>query len=141
MALKTPQLADLDDPLAGGPAHSSPAPATPPPTPPASPQSQPAQRRARPPRPPAAAPQPAGSFAGQPRVAIFARVPERLSDGVAAAVAAVNAARSRPERVSQQDVIGAVLERYVTSEHGLDAAELGALADAYRRRLLPDTPR
>jgi hypothetical protein len=129
--LPTPKLADLDDPLAPRrePAKGAPAAATRPAT---------TQRRRATPRPqqpaaPVAAAPP--SLAGDALVAVFARLPESLSDGLADAVRAVNAGRPRRGRVSQQDLLGAIVDRYITSDVGLPPGELGQLVDAYRARL------
>lgn len=124
--LKTPQLADLDDPLAPRPpaARSAPAPAS-------------ASRARKPPAGRAVAPrgQRGASLADEELVAVFARVPESLSAALADAVRRVNAERSRRDRVSQQDLMGALLDRYLASGDGLTTGDLSELADAYRARL------
>jgi hypothetical protein len=134
-ALPTPKLADLDDPLAPrrerGPA-AVPAPA------------RPATRRRRTPpdgatpketsAPPTAAPTPtvAPSLADEQLVAVFARIPESLSDRLVEGVRALNAGRPRRGRVSQQELLGALVERYVTPDA---PAALSELVDAYRQRI------
>jgi hypothetical protein len=59
-------------------------------------------------------------------------MPESLSDRLAEGVRALNAGRPRRGRVTQQDLLGALVERYVTP----DAPEpLGELVDGYRQRI------
>ena len=129
-ALPTPKIVDLDDPLKPRPATESPRAARP-----SSPRAAP--RRAKPKSAaassaPATKPQP--SLAEEPMAAIFARVPESLTDRLAETVLAINAGRPRRARVSQQDVLGALLH------HSLTPGDVSALAehvDAYRRLLRP----
>ena len=134
-ALPTPKVVDLDDPLAPRPARA-PAPQEPDPAP--TPEESPASPKPpRPRRPPAQvdrapAPQATPSLADEQLVAVFARMPESLSDRLGEGVRALNAGRPRRGRVTQQDLLGALVERYVTP----DAPEqLGKLVDGYRQRI------
>lgn len=128
--LTPPKLVDLDDPLAPRPAPA-PAASTP------STRKRPAARAPRKPpsAPPAAspsAPSPARTLAEEPLLAVFARLPESLSDRLADGVRALNEGRPRRGRVSQQDLLGALVDRYVTPA---DTRELAALVDDYRQRI------
>jgi hypothetical protein len=129
-ALPTPRLADLDDPLAPRREAERPAPTSVPP-----------RRRARSPkgastapaaRAPIAAPAPVASLADEQLIGVFARLPESLADRLAEGVRALNADRPRRSRVTQQDIVGALVEHHVTPER---PSELGELVDAYRQRL------
>lgn len=141
------QLTDLDDPLA--PARSTaPAPVTrasadasaskrsPSTAKPAQTRSRASTRRPAAERPvsvpPAAPPTAGSSLADEQLVAVFARVPESLSDALADTVRTLNAGRARRARVSQQDVVGALLARYTTQQQ---ADELSELVDGYRQRI------
>jgi hypothetical protein len=135
MALRSPRLVDLDDPLQP---RSAPAVVTAPQAPPAD-SAPPAKPRRRPRSSPAtdktppATPAPSAStLADEQLVAVFARVPESLSDRLADTVRALNTGRARRARVSQQDIVGALLERYATP---VAPDELTALVDDYRQRL------
>lgn len=145
-ALPTPRLADLDDPLAPRrePTAATPGRVTPPAArtdaeaqrlvataapPEVRSPSEPSDALAAPSSPPSLAAAP--SLAHEQLVAVFARIPESLSDRLADGVRALNAGRPRRGRVSQQDVVGALVERYVTPDA---PAELGDLVDAFRRR-------
>jgi hypothetical protein len=133
--LPTPRLADLDDPLAPR-RETLPAPARQ--------ATRPAAQRARattkPPTqqtPPAQTQTPAPAvptLADEQLVAVFARMPESLSDRLADGVRALNAGRPRRGRVSQQDVLGALVDQYVRPDQ---PAPLRELVDAYRRRIRP----
>lgn len=135
--LPTPKVVDLDDPLTPRPTPAS-APSAPPtePAPRPKPTSATTSQKARTKRvtaPPAIAEPAPPSLGDEPRIAVFARLPESLSDRLAEGVAALNAGRRRGRgRVSQQDLLGALVERYVTPD---DVAELGALVAEHRRRL------
>jgi len=137
--LPTPRLVDLDDPLSPrAPAAPAPPPAAAPaPAPPAraAAAAQPRQRvspkRKPVAKPPAAQPSTAGSLADEQVVGVFARMPESLSDRLADTVRALNADRPRHSRVTQQDVLGALVDVYLSPE---DTAALGEHVDAYRRR-------
>jgi hypothetical protein len=137
MPLPTPSLVDLDDPLQ--PARRTPEP-------PAQPAAAatttktpntPTRTRRRPPRAASeAAPAPAPrTLADEELVAVFVRVPTSISDRLAATITALNAGRPRRARISQQDLVGALLDRYATTELARDAPELTALVDDYRRRV------
>jgi hypothetical protein len=138
-ALPTPKVVDLDDPLAPrralAPAPQEPDPSPAPGEPPVSP------KRQRPRRPPARAdrapapPLPAPSLADEQLVAVFARMPESLSDRLAEGVRALNAGRPRRGRVTQQDLLGALVERYVTPDVPEPLGELVELVDGYRQRI------
>jgi hypothetical protein len=131
-SLPTPKLVDLDDPLAPRrePARSAaptsqPAPAAPAP---ASAPAKPARRPARRPRENAeSAPRASSSLADEPLVAVFARMPESLSDRLADGVRELNVGRPRRSRISQQEVVGALVEKYVTPG---DSKALAELVDA-----------
>lgn len=71
------------------------------------------------------------SLADEPLVAVFARMPESLSERLADTVRALNAGRSRRARVSQQDVLGALVDHHATADPGA----LTELVDAYRQRI------
>jgi hypothetical protein len=137
-SLPTPKLVDLDDPLAPRrePARSAtptsqPAPAAPAPAQ-ASAPAKPARRPARRARESAeSAPQASSSLADEPLVAVFARMPESLSDRLAEGVRELNVGRPRRSRISQQEVLGALVEKYVTPGASKALAEL---VDAYRAR-------
>jgi len=58
-------------------------------------------------------------------------MPESLSDRLADTVRALNADRPRHSRVTQQDVLGALVDAYLSPA---DTAALGERVDAYRRR-------
>jgi hypothetical protein len=130
-ALPTPKLADLDDPLAPG-RERSPAPTQEAARPKA------ARRRAAAQKTPATeteAPSLAErSLAAEQLVAVFARMPESLSERLADGVRALNAGRPRRGRVSQQDILGALVDHYVTPDQ---PAALNKLVDAYRQRVRP----
>jgi hypothetical protein len=141
-SLPTPKLVDLDDPLAPRrePARSAPPTSQPAPTAPAPAQAprssaptRPAARRpARRPRENAeSAPRTSSSLADEPLVAVFARMPESLSDRLADGVRELNVGRPRRSRISQQEVLGALVEKYVTPG---DSKALAELVDAYRAR-------
>ena len=132
-ALPTPKLADLDDPLA----------------PRREPSLAPTQEAARPKaaRRRAATKRPAQktpatkteapslaerSLANEQLVAVFARMPESLSERLADGVRALNVGRPRRGRVSQQDILGALVDHYVTPDQ---PAALNKLVDAYRQRV------
>ena len=132
-ALPTPTLADLDDPLAPR-RESPPAPAREAASPAATrrrtktkrlTQQTPAARTA------VSAPS-APSLVDEQLVAVFARVPESVSDRLADGVRALNAGRPRRGRVSQQDLLGAIVDHYVRPD---EPAALGELVDAYRQRI------
>jgi hypothetical protein len=136
MALPTPGLVDLDDPLKPRPSQL--------PSPPAaagSPaggdeQAAKAHRRAKPRRAAGTSAALVGpSLAEEELVAVFVRVPTSISDRLAATIAALNADRPRRARISQQDLVGALLDRYATTELARDALELTALVDDYRQRV------
>lgn len=135
-ALPTPKLADLDDPLAP---RRDPAPAAAAPQAPAA-QTPPRRREAKRASANGARRAPAArtaerkpSLADEPLIAVFARLPESLSDRLDEGVQAVNAGRPRRARVSKQDVLGALVDELVTPD---DPARLVELVDAYRKRLL-----
>lgn len=136
-ALPTPSLVDLDDPLQ--PARHAPQPSQPPATAPRGvgvPQTKP-RRRDTPRRTATEAPAAPErrSLAEEELVAVFVRVPTSISDRLAATVTALNAGRPRRTRISQQDLVGALLDRYATTELARDAPELTALVDDYRQRV------
>lgn len=125
-ALPTPKLADLDDPLA-------PRREPPPPPAPAPAREAPAGRLyAAPQQTPVVGSATPTALADEQLVAVFARIPESLSDRLADGVRALNVGRPRRGRVSQQDLLGALVEHYVTPD-ALGA--LGALVDDYRQRI------
>lgn len=126
-ALPTPKLVDLDDPLA--PRREPEAPSPTPQAPRRAAAKPPATQKA--PRP-AAPPTDSPSLADDPLVAVFARLPEGLSDRLADGLRALNAGRPRRARISQQEVLGALVDRYVTPD---EVGELGELVDGYRRRI------
>lgn len=133
MALPSPRLVDLDDPLQPRAEPTAlPMPAR------AGDSSAPAAPRARSSIPteknaaPAAPITAPDTLADEQLVAVFARVPESLSDQLADTVRALNAGRARRARVSQQDIVGALLEHYATPAK---PAELNVLVDDYRRRI------
>jgi len=133
-ALPTPSLVDLDDPLAPRRAPAPTPSAEPAPAPPARRRS-PSRARAAAERPPVTEPPPttpAHSLADEPLVAVFARMPESLSERLADTVRALNAGRSRRARVSQQDVLGALVDHHATAD---DPVALAELVDAYRQRI------
>ena len=134
MALPTPGLVDLDDPLqpAPRPSQRSKSPAAAPPAA-ADQATTTTPRRASKPR--AATPALATPLAEEELVAVFVRVPTSISDRLAATIAALNAGRPRRARISQQDLVGALLDRYATPELARDAPELTALVDDYRQRV------
>ncbi|MDQ3849586.1 MAG: hypothetical protein M3296_03090, partial [Actinomycetota bacterium] len=72
---------------------------------------------------------PAASLADEPLVAVFARIPERLTNELADRVRALNVGRSRRNRVTQQDVLGTLVRQYLTDE------ALAEHVDAYRQAL------
>ena len=130
--LTPPKLVDLDDPLAPRPAPA-PAPAASSPTPRTRAAARaPRKPRSTPPATPPSTPSPPRTLADEPLVAVFARLPESLSDRLADGVRALNEGRPRRGRVSQQDLLGALVDRYVTPK---DTRELGALVDDYRQRV------
>jgi hypothetical protein len=63
---------------------------------------------------------------------VFARLPESLSDRLGESLRALNVGRRRRGRVSQQDLLGALVDHYVTPD---DPAALVELVDAYRQRI------
>lgn len=137
MPLPTPSLVDLDDPLQ--PARRAPEPPAEPAAAAATTKTPntPTRTRRRPPRaaseaPPAPAPR---TLADEELVAVFVRVPTSISDRLAATITALNAGRPRRARISQQDLVGALLDRYATTELARDAPELTALVDDYRQRV------
>jgi hypothetical protein len=134
MALPTPGLVDLDDPLQPAPRPSEPSkPAAAGPPAGAPPATTTRRRSAKPRTAPAAAARP--SLAEQELVAVFARVPTSISDRLAATITALNVGRPKRARISQQDLVGALLDRYATTELARDAPELTALVDDYRQRM------
>jgi hypothetical protein len=137
MPLPTPSLVDLDDPLQ--PARRTPEPPAEPAAAAATTKTPntPTRTRRRPPRaaseaPPALAPR---TLADEELVAVFVRVPTSISDRLAATITALNAGRPRRARISQQDLVGALLDRYATTELARDAPELTALVNDYRQRV------
>jgi hypothetical protein len=134
-ALPTPKLADLDDPLA--PRREPPPSPTQEATRPATPRRRAAAKRPtqKTPATDTAAPSvPKQSLADEQLVAVFARMPESLSERLAEGVRALNAGRPRRGRVSQQDILGALVDHYVTPTQ---PAALNKLVDAYRQRVRP----
>ena len=130
--LPTPKIVDLDDPLLP---RAEPTPAAPP-TPddrrkPARSASASRNRSNKPPTAPSSDGAGAPGLAGEPLVAVFARLPESVADRLAQSVRAINADRPRRARVSQQDVLGAVVESHITPD---DVTALAELVDAYRQR-------
>ena len=137
-ALPTPGLVDLDDPLQPAPRPSQPrTPAAAAPPAAGTKQATTTRRRGATPRraaaPAAVAAGP--SLAEEELVAVFVRVPTSISDRLAATIAALNAGRPRRARISQQDLVGALLDRYATTELARDAPELTTLVDDYRQRV------
>jgi hypothetical protein len=136
MPLPTPGLVDLDDPLQPAPRpsqRSKPAATAAPPA--AADQSTTTTpRRAAKPRA-AAPPAAARSLAEEELVAVFVRVPTSISDRLAATIVTLNAGRPRRARISQQDLVGALLDRYATTELAREAPELTTLVDDYRQRV------
>ena len=137
MPLPTPSLIDLDDPLQPARRASEP-PAQPAAA--AAATETPTRPRRRTPRRAAAsdasAPAPTQrTLADEELVAVFVRVPASISDRLAATITALNAGRARRARISQQDLVGALLDRYATTELARDAPELTALVDDYRQRV------
>jgi hypothetical protein len=139
MALPTPSLVDLDDPLQ--PARRTPEPPSEPSateTPTAGDTQTKPRRRAKQRRgaAQAAVVAPAArQLAEEELVAVFVRVPASISDRLAATITTLNAGRPRRARISQQDLVGALLDRYATTELARDAPELAALVDDYRNRV------
>ena len=137
MPLPTPSLIDLDDPLQ--PARRAPEPPAQPAAAAAATET-PTKPRRRTPRRPAASNTPAPAptqrtLADEELVAVFVRVPASISDRLADTITALNAGRARRARISQQDLVGALLDRYATTELARDAPELTALVDEYRQRV------
>jgi hypothetical protein len=135
-ALPTPKIVDLDDPLTP---RAAPPAATPTATATSAPATRPARRRraSKPaaPRkassPPSTTPD-APTFASDALVADFARLPEGLSDRLVDGLRALNDGRPRRSRINQQELLGALVDHYVTPD---DVAELSVLVDDYRRRI------
>ena len=128
-ALPTPKIIDLDDPLM--PRRQQPVTAA------TAPRHTVERRPARKPAAEKPAPAPTSdatsqSLADEPLVAVFARLPESLSDRLSEGLRALNVGRRRRGRVSQQDLLGALVDHYVTPE---DPAALLELVDAYRQRI------
>jgi len=135
MVLPTPGLVDLDDPLQPAPRKPEP-PAESSATAAGDTQAKP--RRRDKPRHVVEGPVVAGAgrpLAEEELVAVFVRVPTSISDRLAATITALNAGRPRRARISQQDFVGALLDRYATTELARDAPELTALVDDYRQRV------
>jgi hypothetical protein len=134
-ALPTPRLADLDDPLAPR-RDTLPAPAPQAPRP-AAQRARATTKKPTQQTPPAQTQTPVPAvqtLADEQLVAVFARMPESLSDRLADGVRALNAGRPRRGRVSQQDVLGALVDQYVRPDQ---PAPLRELVDVYRRRIRP----
>jgi len=123
-ALPTPKIVDLDDPLTPR-REEPPAPISTPTTPRRRTAKQQASKKPLPPTK-------RSTLADDPLVAVFARLPESLSDRLAETVRAVNANRPRRGRVSQQDILGTLVEQYLTPD---DVNELSERVDAYRQQI------
>ena len=74
----------------------------------------------------------AATYGNDALVAVFARMPEGLSDRLADGLRALNEQRPRRSRVNQQELLATLVDRYVTPA---DVTELSAYVDDYRRRL------
>ncbi len=130
--LPTPKVADLDDPLA--PRREPPPTAPPASAPTATPHRRTATKHE--PQPttavPPATPTDRSPYANDALVAVFARMPEGLSDRLADVLRALNDGRPRRSRVNQQDLLATLVDRYATPD---DVTELSVHVDDYRRRL------
>lgn len=128
-ALPTPKIVDLDDPLTPRPEAATPAaPAA---------NSRPRRSAVKTASTGAAtatvaSPPATRSLADEELVAIFARVPKSIADRLSETTTSLNAARSRRSRISQQELLGALIDQHVTPKN---IAALEKRVDAYRARI------